>query len=358
MKILYGITKSNFGGAQRYVFDLAVGAQKEGHEVSVLLGGRGSLADKLEKENIKVIPVLSLSRDISLFDDWRALFSVSRILKQEHPDVFHINSSKMGGIGVIASRLAGIKKIIFTSHGWAFNEPRPLWQKTLIKLFVWMTILLSHKTVCVSEKTKKDVASWPLVKNKLIVIRNGISRFNLDIRTDNTFTVGTIAELHRIKGLDILLTAWSEFIKNHMAGLVIIGEGEERENLENMANNLGISGSVVFRGFVDNARSLLSTFDIFILPSRSEAMPYAPLEAGFVGLPVIATNVGGIPEIIEDGVSGLLISKENPGAILSALIKLYEDENLRKRLGENLKKKVETEFSSDKMTEDTLNLYL
>lgn len=367
MRILYGITKSNFGGAQRYVFDMAVGAKNAGHEVVAMCGGDGSLIGKLRGENIKVIPLDTMERDISLSKEISSFFQIIKVLDEEEPDVFHINSSKMGGLGGVAGRIAGVKKIIFTAHGWAFNEPRPIYQKVIIKFFVWLTLLLSHKIICVSEKTKRDISNWPFIKNKLHVIYNGLNKFDLVERTDKTFTVGTIAELHKIKGLDILLTAWSEFIKNRQAKLIIIGGGEEKENLQNMANSLGISalpaeasakeGSVIFKGFIDNARSLLPIFDIFVLPSRSEAMPYAPLEAGFAGLPVIATSVGGIPEIIENNVSGILVEKENPEALLSALIKLFENADLRKKLGENLKNKVETEFSLNKMLKNTLELY-
>ncbi len=351
------ITKSNFGGAQRYVFDLAVGARDAGHEVVVMCGGEGSLVQKLRGANIRVISIPGFGRDTDFLHDAPRLWFIIKTVFKEKPDVFHINSAKMGGAGIFSGRLLGVPKIIFTGHGWAFNEPRPLWQKSLIKFFTWATIFFAHKTICVSEKTKKDVSNWPFIKNKLEVIYNGINKFDLVERTDKIFTVGTIAELHKIKGLDILLTAWSKFIKNRSAKLIIIGGGEEKENLQNMANNLGISDSVIFKGFIDNARSLLSTFDIFVLPSRSEAMPYAPLEAGLAGLPVIATSVGGIPEIIENDESGILIEKENPEALLSALIKLFENQDLRKKLGENLKNKVETEFSLDKMIGETLTLY-
>lgn len=358
MKILYGITKSNFGGAQRYVFDLAREAKRKGHDVAVLCGGRGKLTENLEKEKIKVISLNELQRNIAIAKEIKSFFDILKVLKKENPDVFHINSSKMGGIGGLAGRLAGVKKIIFTTHGWAFNEPRPMWQKVLIKFFTWITILCTHQTVCVSEKTKKDVEKWPFIKNKLVIIYNGIREFNLNRREDLSFTVGTIAELHKIKGLDILLTAWSKFIKRHQAKLVIIGEGEERENLENMAKKLGISDSVIFKGFVDNAHSFLSSFDIFCMPSRSEAMPYALLEAGFAELPVIATSVGGIPEIIESGASGVLIPAENAEILFSSLILLAEDADLRKRLGTNLKSSIQENFSFEKMVENTLHLYL
>ena len=356
MKIIYGITKSNFGGAQRYVFDLARAAQERGHDVSVLCGGDGLLAPKLKAENINVITLDKLERDISITKEISSFFQILKFLREEKPDIFHINSSKMGGLGGLAGRLTGVKKIIFTSHGWAFNEPRPDWQKILIKLLAWMTVLLSHKTICVSEKTKEQIAGWPFIKNRLTVIYNGISRFSLDPNENKLLTVGTIAELHRIKGLDILLKAWSKFIRKHPARLLIVGEGEERKNLENMAHNLGISGSVDFKGFVSDARSFLSHFDIFVLASRSENLPYAILEAGLAGLPVVATSVGGIPEIIESGINGVLVPPEDSEALFSTLILLAEDNALRKRLGTNLRASIQENFSFEKMLEQTFAL--
>ena len=247
MRIIYGITKSNFGGAQRYVFDLAVGARNAGHEVAVLCGGNGSLVEKLKVESIKVISIPEFGRDISLIKDSNSFLFILETLRKEKPDVFHTNSSKMGGIGNLAGRMAGIKKIIFTSHGWAFNENRSWLSKLIICKLVWYTIIFSHKTICVSEKSKQNVSWMPFLKNKLVVVHNGIEKFELAERTNNSFVVGTIAELHHIKGLDILLGAWKEFKKTNSCTLLIFGDGEERENLQNMAKNLGILDHVIFK---------------------------------------------------------------------------------------------------------------
>ncbi|MDP2655900.1 MAG: glycosyltransferase family 4 protein [bacterium] len=359
MKIIYGITKSEpFGGAQRYVFELAEEMQKRGHEVVVLCGGNGPLVQKLNNEKIRVVSIPGFGRDMDLIDDASRLLFIIKNVWREKPDVFHINSAKMGGAGIFTGRLLGVKKIIFTAHGWAFNEPRPGWQKVLIKFFTWLTILGAHKTICVSEKSKKDMLGWPFIKNKLVVVYNGTSGFALRERTEQAFTIGTVGELHKIKGQDILLEAWKKFIKNHQARLVIIGEGEERENLENMAKNLGISDSVIFKGFVDNARSLLSDFDIFCIPSRSENLPYVVLEAGYAGLPVIATTVGGIPEVIESGISGALIPAEDPEALFSSLVLFHDNPRMRDRLGATLKETIKEKFSFEQMVEKTLGLYL
>src|SRR3989344_4108720 len=314
MKILYGITKSNFGGAQRYVFELATEAKKRKHDVAVLCGQKGKLAEKLKEKNIKVIALKNLERDISLMKEVKSFVEIMKVLKKERPDVFHINSSKMGGLGGLAGRLA-------------------------------------------------------FIKNKLQVIKNGIREFELLPRIEarqklvsgispDTLLVGTTSELHKIKGLDVLLIAWSKFIKGRGAKLIIMNNGEEKDNLQNMAKELGISDSVIFKGFIDNARSFLSGFDIFCMPSRSEAMPYAPLEAGFAGLPVIATAVGGIPEVIENGVSGILIPTENTEILLSSLVLLKDNPSLRERLGTNLKASIQEDFSSEQMIAKTFQLYL
>ena len=249
MKIIYGITKSNFGGAQRYVFDLARAAQAAGHDVAVMCGGNGVLIKKLEAEHIRVITIPGFSRDVDLLGDASRLWFIIKTIGHEKPDVFHINSSKMGGAGIFVGRLLGVKKIIFTGHGWAFKEQRPFWQKALIKFFSWLIVVGAHKTICVSEQTKRDIAGWPFIKRKLVVIYNGIESFDLTPRQVGGFEVGTIAELHKIKGLDILLHAWAKFIKKRpQAKLVIMGEGEEHESLDKLSHKLGIADSVTFKG--------------------------------------------------------------------------------------------------------------
>lgn len=366
MKILYGITKSNFGGAQRYVFDLALEAKKVGHDVAVLCGGQGTLVKELERHHVRVIALPHLKRDISVLDELKSFYFILKTLRREKPDVFHTNSSKMGGLGNLAARFAGIKKIVFTSHGWAFNEKRPLWQKVILKCGYPLIVWLSHKTVCVSEKTRAQIASWPFVKTKLVVVHNGIDSFETVSREEarreldapgDILLVGTLAELHHVKGLDILLEAWAKFAGGRNAKLVVFGEGEERKTLVELMNALDIKGSVELKGFVPDARRHLSAFDIFVLPSRSENLPYAVLEAGSIGLPVIASRVGGIPEIIEAGLSGALVEPENPRELLSTLILFADDTALRERLGSALKEKISGEFSLGKMARETFKQY-
>ncbi|MBC7981912.1 glycosyltransferase, partial [Candidatus Parcubacteria bacterium] len=150
-KIIFFITKSNWGGAQKYVFDLATNIAKENYEVMVILGGNGPLKQKLDASGIQTISLGTLGRDVSVINDFKSLIETYKILKKEKPDVIHLNSSKAAMISVIG-RLAGIKKIIFTAHGWAFNENRSFLSKTLIKIIYFVTILCSHSVIGVSKK--------------------------------------------------------------------------------------------------------------------------------------------------------------------------------------------------------------
>jgi glycosyltransferase involved in cell wall biosynthesis len=368
MRILYGITKSNFGGAQRYVFDLASEAQKRGHETAVLCGGDGVLVQKLKAENIRVISIPGFGRDISWFKDFIGLCFIFKTIWKEKPDVFHINSAKMGGAGIFAGRILRVPHIIFTAHGWAFNEPRPEWQKIVIKFFSWLTVIGAHKTICVSRRLKHDIEHLPFIKHKLLLIRNGIAPFALLSReqarqtlvpsiSSETVLIGALSELHPVKGLDVLLEAWKEFKPGRDSVLVLIGGGQEEQKLKNMAQNMSISDSVIFKGFVENARGLLSGFDIFVMPSRSEALPYAPLEAGEASLPVIATRVGGLPEIIENEKTGILVGKENTSELAQALSFLSKNKHIREKLGAALHAFVQENFSREKMFRATFETY-
>jgi len=208
-RILYVITKANWGGAQRYVYDLAVAARDAGHEVAVAYGEAGILSTNLTGAGIRTILVPELGRDVSLSKDLIVYRKLKNLFKHENPDVVHINSAKAGGLGALAARTAGIKKIIFTAHGWAFNEARPLWQKILIWKLSGLTVLLSDKTICVSEAVKRDIQYFPFIRRKLVVIKNGIACTTQMSRDEarqtilpghqNNYRIGMVSELHVTK---------------------------------------------------------------------------------------------------------------------------------------------------------------
>jgi len=368
-KILFIITKANWGGAQKYVFDLATSLND--FEVKVVHGEPvGELTKKLKNAGIKTIPIGNLERDISFFKELKAAWSLFKILKSEKPDIIHLNSTKIGGLGAFIGRLVGVEKIIFTAHGWAFNEDRVFWQKLLIKILSWKTILLNHKTIVLSQKEYDQVIHWPFVtKNKLELIHNGIKPINfLDktsarnyfntIITNQDKVVGTISELHKNKGLKYAIKAIAEIskqIKN--IKFIIIGEGEEKPKLEKYIEQQGLENKVFLVGQVSEASRYLKAFDVFLLSSVKEGFPFVLLEAGLAKLPIISTRVGGIPEIIEDNKTGVLIENKDSKEITKSLETLIENEKLQKTYGQALNNKITKDFSFEQILEKTRELY-
>ncbi|MDB5189212.1 MAG: hypothetical protein JWL82_169 [Parcubacteria group bacterium] len=367
-RILYVITKSNWGGAQRYVYDLATAAKARGYDVKVVSGREGELTDKLREAGIAVSPLPSMQRDVHLASDFQVFRDLSKIIRDFKPDVVHGNSSKAGAFVALAGRLNGVHRIIFTAHGWAFNEGRPVWQKCIIGIVHYLTVILSHATICNSEATKRDIRWMPFVSSKTIVVHHGVKPFDLLRREDarrelaplltaRTW-IGVIAELHPVKGLDVLIQAVEHVLPDYDdVALVIIGEGDERGYLEHLIKIEGLTGRAVLVGHIKNAPAHLSAFDLFVLPSRSEALGYVLLEAGMAALPAVGTRVGGIPEILEDKVTGVLVKPNDAIALTEGIERLLKETEWRKSLGEALKQKVLTEFSPEKMHDATFGLY-
>jgi glycosyltransferase involved in cell wall biosynthesis len=368
-RILYVITKTNWGGAQRYVYDLALAAREVGHEILVVSGTEGELTERLRDAGVATKSIPSLVRDVNIFTELRALRELVRITRNYSPDIIHGNSSKGGIYAGIAGRLCRVPSIVFTAHGWAFNEARPWWQRKIIASIHWLTILLSHKTICVSDAIAHDIEHLPFIRKKLTVVHSGIEpQFSLDRYKARELLaphlvatplwIGTIAELHPVKQIDVLIKAFARLsqVHPHMA-LVLMGEGSERERLETLVREQGLATRIHFCGHVREASSYLSALDIFVFPSRSEALGYALLEAGSAGLPSVASAVGGIPEIITDQESGLLVPSGDISALTEALHLLLVNAELRVKIGRALNERVSRVFSREQMLRETFALY-
>ncbi len=367
--IVHLITKgSPFGGAQNYVYTLATHLPITRFKSIVLCGLGDELPQRLEAHGVTVEHIFDLKRDIDPFSEVRAFIALIKKLKELRPDILHTNSSKAGLLGALAGKFARVPRIVFTGHGWGSNEGRPWIVRKFFLLLHWTTILLSDRTICVSKKTKNDVAGLRSVRNKTCVVYNGIQEFELEekytarISLQTMFNkgdadmlwLGTIAELHRNKGLDLLIEALARITAPFQ--FFIIGEGEEWENLEQLIKDRELEDKVFLVGKIPDAKKYLKAFDIFTLTSRTEALPYTILEAGLAGLPILASRVGGIPEIITNGVEGVLV-RPNSEDIYQALGHLFSQANKRIEYGAKLKVKVEKEFSLETQISQTIKVY-
>ena len=368
MTILYLITKGNFGGAQRYVFELATAAQAAGHTVAVATGTSGTLTERLQAAGIRTLQVPGLVRDVSLGADLRTYRELVSLFERERPDIVHLNSSKAAGIGIVAARRAGVRRVIFTAHGWAFNEARPWWQRVVLKLIYAVIIYGSSRTICVSDAVRRDMAWLPFSTRKLALVRNGITPFDILPRDDarkrlvpetaDTIWLGMLSELHPTKRIEDAIDALEHVRTTYEnLALVVLGEGEQRAKLEQHARDRGVKKHVFLLGFVPDAPSYLRAFDIFLLPSRTEALSLALLEAGYASLPVVASGVGGIPEVIENHYTGLLVPPENAQDLAFSILSLLDDPDQARILGGNLHRRVLEDFMAERMVRETLALY-
>ncbi len=367
-KILYVITKSSWGGAQRYVYDLATALPRNQFEVAVVVGSDGILVDRLRDANVRIISVTNLQRDISLGRDLKALHELYRIFKKERPHIVHLNSSKAGGLGGLAALLTHVPRVIFTAHGWAFNEKRPLWQKIILYLTYITAIILADRTVCVSNAVFRDVHSAPGISYKLKVIPLGIhfptydtcdkARHTLVHGEEHRRLIGMVSELHPTKRVEDAIAAIEKLkVRYPDILLLVAGEGPYRTFLEKEIERRGVGKHVRLLGFVPDVATYLKAFEVFLFPSRTEALGYALLEAGAAALPVVATRVGGIPEVITDEASGILVMPRHPEQLANAISRFLEDPALRERMGETLIRRVHYNFDFKRMIADTVALY-
>ncbi|KKQ82009.1 MAG: putative membrane protein [Parcubacteria group bacterium GW2011_GWF2_38_76] len=374
LKIIYAITKSVYGGAGKYVLELATSLPKDRFEVVVLLGGSGALKEKLESEGIRTISLSLLEKNIDLENDVKSFNEILEIFRKEKPDVIHLNSSKIGGIGALAARVSGIPKIIFTAHGWPFNENRNPLSKVAIWIVSWITVLLSTKTIVIDEHDLRQGRRLPFCRQKFTLIHNGINSFEYlekDAARDylvqklekdpflGRISIGTIAELTENKGINYGIEAISLLapaIKKKIS-YIVIGEGENRKKLENLISEKKLTDRVFLPGFMENAKQYLSAFDIFMLPSLKEGLPYVLLEAGYVGLPIITTKVGGIPDIVGEEKTDFLVKSRRSDALANAMTELIVNKKVRTALRKKIKDNVVVRFNFEMMQRKTIKVY-
>lgn len=370
-KILLVVTRSHYGGAQKYVHILATMLKDDGHNVCVAVGENGSLVDKLKNDGVRVHKIPNLKREVSIFSELKVFFYLLKILRKERPDILHLNSSKIGGIGSLAGRIAGIRNIVFTIHGFAFNYPVPHLSKIFYKISYWLTFILCHKVVSVSKNILEDVKKWIFVKDKIVVIPNGIpipiytsKEEAIDFLSEKTGVnfsgkriIGTIAELQKVKGVNLLIDSAQTIVDKYPDVLfVVIGNGDQRQYLEKQVAENGLKNKVFLMGHIDQAAQYVKGFDIFVLPSISEAFPLVLLEAGYAKLPVIASNIAEMPEIVIQG-AGTLTKAGDSRDISNAISNYLDNSGLARKHGEALYHHIQQNFSVNRMYRETIQTY-
>lgn len=345
------------GGAQRFLYELVTHLSLEKYEITVASGGPptggGELFEKLNKNDIKTIKIRNFS-NVPGIKNVLAFFEIFSIIRNGKPDAVYLLSSEAGFSGSIAAFIyrCGRKKlkIIYRIGGWAFKEPKNIFIKKAYLLAEKISAPFKDVIIVNSEFDRQLAIKNKIAKpNKIIIIYNGLDFAKMKFLSRETarnflenkiyeaisyklkaesLIIGIIANLYKNKGIRYLILAIARIRFYHKFNLVLIGEGPERKNLEKIIKDSKLENTVFLIGAIPDAYKYLKAFDLFVLPSVKEGQPWAILEAMVAEVPIVATNIAGIPEMIENEISGLLVEPADPEVLAAAIEKMLTHPSL------------------------------
>ena len=360
---------------QRYSVCLIKGSS---HESAMTEAETQIVKDRLAealKHGIELIDLPSLVRRISPLNDIQSFVSIFRILLTSKPDIVHTHTSKAGILGRLAAWMARVPIIIHTPHGHVFYGH---FGRSLSRIFLQMEKLLgriTHHQIALTPEEYNDYLSLRVSKlSNTTVIHSGVDlhrfsngaqqrtkkRKELRIPADS-LVIGYVGWLIPIKGVTYLVSAVAKVTEKYPKSLLVLvgkgdDKGEEEVKLKEQVKNLGLADKVRFLGWRPDVDEIMGCFDIFVLPSLNEGMGRVLVEAMAAGLPIVASRVGGIPDLVKDGKNGLLVPPEDASALETAISDLLADKMKRKRMAE-AGKKMCRQYSAEAMVEQIDNLY-
>ena len=357
--VLHLCESSETGGAESVLIRLVEGLDKNRYRSMVCLLSDGWLKDELEKRRIETV-VIPQPHSF----DVRWLFRAYRLLKDHRIHVMHSHEFATNVYASFLSWITGVP-VVATAHGKNYYGDR--WRRRAAYRFA-----ARHSTmVAVSNDLKRFLTeSIGIPPGDICVVHNGIDlhqysaneansamRAELGVGSDQR-VIGTVGNLFAVKGHTYLLKACKAVASSYPNILVLIaGEGDQLGRLQKEAADLGIAANVRFLGFRDDVPALLHAMDIFVLPSLSEGLPLSILEALALGKPVVATNVGGIPEVVQNGLTGFLVPPRSPEALAEKILLLLRHPVTASDLGRAGRSRVEDAFSIKKMIQEYQCLY-
>ena len=356
-RILILITRSEPGGAQSHVLVLLNGLVKK-YEVILATGEQGFLLDEAKELGIESHLLPSLKRNISPRRDFQAYKEIKELLLLTGPDLLHTHSSKAGILGRLAAHRLGIKNV-FTAHGWAFADGTPWIRKLIGVPTEYVAGKWCDRIITVSHADKQLAVKYHITnRNKIAVIHNGVSNIEGAVRVSQVNDPPVLIMVARVappKNFISLLDALSCIEEKYH--LRIVGDGPDLMDLKQYAKELGIAKNIDFMGSRNDVPAVLASSDIFILSSDWEGFPISIIEAMRAGLPIIASNVGGISEAVIEGKNGYLIPRGETGILSKKIRSLLSDKNKRTAMGRYSRGLFEKQRTTEVMLADIENIY-
>jgi glycosyltransferase involved in cell wall biosynthesis len=380
IKVLRVIARLNIGGPALHVTYLTAGLADRGYDTTLVAGtiarGEESMAGVAEARGVRIESLEDLSREISPLRDARAILRLARLIRRERPTILHTHTAKAGAVGRIAALLAGDARppiVVHTFHGHVlrgyFNPFTTLGFRTLERWLARVTTAL----VAVSPEVRDDLVKLGVAPaSKFTVVRLGIE---LDERTGGDeearretrrllgvspdgFVVGWVGRMTAVKRTDDVIRALQKLVERGVdAQLLLVGDGPDREHLERYAHELGVVRRCLFLGYQDDVARYYNAIDALLLPSVNEGTPVSVIESLAAERPAVATRVGGVPDVIRNGVDGFLVDVGDADALAERLAELAADPDRRERMGAAGRERVLQRYAVERLVDDVDRLY-
>jgi glycosyltransferase involved in cell wall biosynthesis len=378
--VLRAIARLNMGGPALHVSYLSAGLRERGYETILVAGtvgqGEQSMAYVAEQQGVQVVTIPHLHRDISPVRDLLATWRLARMMRVERPTILHTHTAKAGAVGRAAALLAGRSRppiIVHTFHGHVLRGYFGRFWTGFFRQLEKLLARITDALVAVSPEVRDELVALGVApESKFRVIRLGIeldTRVSSDRKAraetrrvmgipDERFVVGWIGRMTAVKRTDVVLNAFRALRDEGVdAVLCMVGDGPDRVAVEELAGELGIVRHCLFPGYQEEVGPFFAAFDVFVLPSGNEGTPVTAIEALASGCPVVATSVGGVPDVVDDGVDGFLVEPGTVDGLASRLGELARDTELRTRMGAAGRERMQTRYSVDRLIDDMDRLY-
>ena len=378
--MLRAIARLNMGGPTLHVSYLSAGLRERGYETMLVAGsvgqGEQSMAYVAEELGVPVVTIPHLHREISPVRDLLATWRLARIIRAERPTILHTHTAKAGAVGRAAALLAGRSRppiIVHTFHGHVLRGYFGRFWSGFFRRLERLLARITDALVAVSPEVRDELVALGVAPaSKFRVIRLGIeldTRVSTDADAradtrrvmgipDDRFVVGWIGRMTGVKRTDVVLRGFRALRDQGVdAVLCMVGDGPDRGPVEELAGELGIVRDCLFTGYQEDVGPFFAAFDVFVLPSGNEGTPVTAIEALASGCPVVATRVGGVPDVVDDGEDGFLVAPAAVDELASRLTDLARDPELRARMGAAGRARMQTRYAVDRLVGDVDRLY-
>ena len=347
-RILLLVTQADWGGVQSFLIRFCDSMMREGRDVLLAAGGEGELWKEAEKKGIPIRRLKHTTREINPIKDFQAVLEIKKLINEFRPDAVHLNSSKMGVIGSIASHMSAKKPwTVYRIGGWAFKEPLSAWKRWIYQTTERLTAKFKDVIILVHPGDAEIAPMlgirprhWYVTVPNGLEVKNFISQLLTKAEArqilqlpEHAFVFGTVANAYATKGLISYLDVLDRVLKeDRNSYAVIIGDGPEFEELKKKQKKSESGDRIILTGHRDDASALYPAFNVFVLPSRKEGMPWTILEAMCASLATVASDVGACKWMLTgspDGDAGLIVPKDDPLSLAIAMRRLRTNEEER-----------------------------